>query len=195
MRIGVFGGTFDPPHAGHLAFAMAARDQLELDEVLWMPANRNPAKAGRKQTPARQRLEMVGLLVGKCEGMAASDLEISRGGASYAVDTLSELMHAQPAEYWFLVGADAVRELSTWKQPKRLLQLCRLAVAMRPPLTGGDVLARVDPEFHSKIDFVTLAANTAASTDIRRLIATGKPTLDLDPAVARYIAQHKLYRD
>lgn len=195
MRVGVFGGTFDPPHAGHLAFAQAALGQLSLDELLWMPANRNPAKAGRKQTPARHRLAMVSLVVAQHERMAASDLEISRGGPSYAVDTLTELAHARPAEYWFLVGADAVRELPSWKQPRRLLQLCRLAVAMRPPLSAGDVLARIPSEFHARIDLVSMAPNTASSTDVRRAIATQTPTHDLDPAVARYIAEHGLYRE
>lgn len=194
MRIGVFGGTFDPPHAGHLGFARAALDQLELDEVLWMPANRNPSKPAGGQTPAKQRLAMVQLLTDRFDGMAVSDQEISRGGPSYAVDTMSELVHARPAEYWFLVGADAVRELSSWKQPKRLVQLCRLAVALRPPATAGDVLARVDSKFHQAIDFIAMPPSEASSSAIRQLVATGKPSHDLDPMIARYIAEHRLYR-
>src|SRR5438045_2029390 len=117
MRIGILGGTFDPPHLGHLALANAAREHLKLDEVIFMPASRNPIKKGT-QTPPKQRLEMVKRTVEGHPGLAYSDLEITRGGPSYAVDTLTELSFAKPAEYWFLVGADALKDLPTWKQPE-----------------------------------------------------------------------------
>src|ERR1700722_59500 len=108
MRIGVLGGTFDPPHLGHLALARAALRQLELDEVLFLPANRNPLKTGKGGTPAKHRLAMIDLMLKNEPTMAYSDMEITRGGPSYAVDTLNELHAVRPAEYWFLMGADSL---------------------------------------------------------------------------------------
>src|ERR1041384_5745403 len=102
MKIGILGGTFDPPHNGHLAFAEAAVQTLELDEVLFIPANRNPLKPEKRQASAKDRLEMVRLMVEGKPQMAVSDIEIRRGGPSYAVETLDELHFVSPAEYWFL---------------------------------------------------------------------------------------------
>src|SRR5687768_12512146 len=101
MRIGILGGTFDPPHSGHLTFAHAALETLDLDEVIFMPAHRNPQKKGRSVANSKQRLEMVRRLVGGHQKLSVSDLEITRGGPSYTVETLAELQHARPAEYWF----------------------------------------------------------------------------------------------
>src|SRR4051794_25149699 len=103
MKIGILGGTFDPPHTGHLSVARAALEQLELDEVLFLPASRNPLKSRKVVTPAKHRLGMVEALVRNEEKMAVSDMELTRGGISYTVDTLGELHMVQPAEYWFLM--------------------------------------------------------------------------------------------
>ncbi len=193
MRIGVFGGTFDPPHAGHFAFALAARDHLALDEVLWVPANRNPVKGMRTQTPARQRLEMVRLATASEPSFAVSDLEIVRGGNSYAVDTLSELTFARPADYWLLIGADAAQGFNTWKQPARILKLCRLAVGIRPPLTEGDVRAALSEDAEARTDFVAMPPHAASATEIRILAGTGRPLLHIAPTVADYIREQRLY--
>ena len=116
MKYGILGGTFDPPHIGHMLIAQEARRQLGLDEVLWVPANKNPIKRGRQSSP-RARLEMCRLATQGVEGMAVSDVETSRGGESYAVDTLEELKMVMPGDYWFIAGMDAVAQLPTWKDP------------------------------------------------------------------------------
>ena len=110
MKTGVLGGTFDPPHYGHLELAKAAKAQLGLDEVMFVPANRNPLKT-RKTASAKHRLRMVELEIEDEEGLSVSDIEITRGGPSYAVDTLEELKMVRPGEYWFIVGADALETL------------------------------------------------------------------------------------
>lgn len=195
MKIGVLGGTFDPPHGGHLALAKAAIAHLELDEVLFMPANRNPNKRP-PVAAAKQRLAMVRLMLQDEPLMAVSDLEIARGGPSYAVDTMEQLQFARPAEYWFLVGSDAVRDLSKWKQPSKLLHLCRLAVTVRLPSNEPEVLARATPEVASRMDLFPMPAMDVSSSEIRNKIEIDSPTSPyLDARVKQYIETHKLYKE
>lgn len=194
MRIGIFGGTFDPPHLGHLALAEAALTSLSLDEVIFLPANRNPLKERRDVTLGDRRLDMVRLLIRGRNGLAASDMEITRGGMSYTVDTLGELQMVQPAEYWFLLGADAVSGLSQWKNPIRLARLCRLGVALRPPYQAEDILARVPEEFKDRVDFIPMAPSETSSSDIRNRILESRPVTNLlTPEVLRYIQENRIY--
>jgi len=194
LKIGILGGTFDPPHLGHISLANAAREHLGLDEIIFMPASRNPMKKG-PQTPPKQRLEMVRLAVASHEGLAYSDLEISRGGPSYAVDTLTELSFAQPADYWFLIGADALKDLPRWKQPERLVKLCRFGVVLRGIMTESQVLSRLPKEYKERVDLIPMKSVEASSTVIRELIAKNQmPTQWLAPEVISYIREHKLYR-
>jgi nicotinate-nucleotide adenylyltransferase len=195
MRIGIFGGTFDPPHSGHLALARAAIDQLQLDELIFLPANKNPLKKSASQTPAKHRLAMVQKMIESEEKMAVSDMEITRGGVSYSVDTLGELQMVRPAEYWFIMGADAVKGLPDWRNPQRLMKLCRLAVAVRPPETAETVMMRVPAEFRDKTDVITMSPMDISSTDIRNRIERGLPvTAWVAPGVAKFIQENKLYR-
>lgn len=196
MKIGILGGTFDPPHVGHLALANAAIEHLGLDEVIFLPANRNPLKNRRITTHSRHRIGMVEALIRDDARMALSDMEITRGGVSYTVDTLGELQMVQPAEYWFLMGADAVRGLSEWKNPQRLLRLCRLGVALRPPATESDVLLRAPEEFRSKIDMIPMEPMEVSSTEIRdRLRRHQNVNPWLPSNVLKYIHTHQLYKD
>lgn len=196
MRIGILGGTFDPPHTAHLALAEAAADQLQLDEVIFMPAYKNPIKSVKQGTPAKHRLEMTKLLVAKAPRMAVSDLEITRGGPSYTVDTLTELTFAQPAEYWFILGADAVRRLGEWKQPTRLLKLCRLAVALRPPMTEVDLMARLTSDVKEQSDIITLPPMDISSSELRERFQKRQPVTPwVTPEVLNYIREHKLYQN
>lgn len=196
MRIGILGGTFDPPHAGHLALARAALEQLELDEVLFLPANRNPLKSRKVVTPGKHRLGMVEALIRNEDKMAVSDMELTRGGTSYTVDTLGELQMIQPAEYWFLMGADSLRGLSEWKNPVRLLKLARVGVVLRPPISEEDVLARIPEEFRGRIDMVTMSPMDVSSTDLRsRLQRNQNVSAWLPQDVLRYISTHQLYRN
>lgn len=194
MRIGVYGGTFDPPHLGHLGLAQAAVQALELDELIFIPANRNPAKRYKKQASGRDRLRMVSLMTSGQPKMAVSDLEIARGGTSYAVETLDELSYLRPADYWFLLGGDALRGIETWKKPEKLLRLCRLGVAVRAPETWEDIVSRIRPEFRERLDPVPMTPVEISSTEIRDRLESGlsvKPWLD--PAVLKYIRENHLY--
>jgi nicotinate-nucleotide adenylyltransferase len=195
MRIGVLGGTFDPPHAGHLAIAQAAKEQLELDEVVFMPAHRNPLKSKGGNTPAKQRLEMVRRLVAGKEGLAYSDLEITRGGPSFTVDTMTELQMASPADYWFILGADSLKGLPDWKQPERLLKLTRLAVAVRPPTTESDVLARLSKDVRERVDVIKMKPLEISATEIRNRLSSNKGVgAWVAPEVLQYIRENNLYR-
>ena len=196
MKIGIFGGTFDPPHVGHLSLAKAAMAQLELDEVILLPANRNPMKARSIQTPAKHRLAMVHELIKNEPGMSYSDMEITRGGSSYTVDTLGELQMVRPADYWFILGADSLRGFSDWKNPVRLLKLCRLAVAVRPPLMVNDVMIKLPEEFRDRVDIVQMPALDISSSSLRGLIHRNQnvsPWVDRD--VLQYIQKNKLYQN
>jgi len=196
MRIGIFGGTFDPPHIGHLALARAALEQLELDEILFLPANRNPLKTKKTVASGKHRLGMVEALVRNEPQMAVSDMELTRGGTSYTVDTLGELQVVQPADYWFIMGADSLKGLADWKNPHRLLRLARLAVALRPPVMDSDLLARVPEEFRSRIDVLNMPPMDVSSTDLRDRLARNQsvnPTIPQD--VLKYISTNQLYRN
>ncbi|MBI1757044.1 MAG: nicotinate (nicotinamide) nucleotide adenylyltransferase [Fimbriimonas ginsengisoli] len=193
MRIGILGGSFDPPHNGHLALARAALEHLALDEVLFVPVARNPLKRFRP-SKASHRLEMVRLMIEGEPQMAVSDLEIRRGGKSYAVDSLIELNMARPADYWFLLGADALKDFASWKQPERLLHLCRIAVALRPGQELEPVLRAVPAELRSMVDLVPMPPLDISSTDLRDKLSSGKAIARWVPAqVAAYISENHLY--
>ncbi len=195
MRIGIFGGTFDPPHLGHLAVARAAIAQLELDELLFVPAARNPLKQHRALTPDRHRVRMLKALLGEEPGMAISNIEITRGGLSYAVETVEELQMVNPADYWFILGSDALDEIYQWKDPEKLARLCRLGVVLRPPHDQTRALRNVPDFFADRIDFIEMPASPIASTDIRTSFRRGKPLEEwLSPEVVDYIRRESLYR-
>lgn len=195
MKTGILGGTFDPPHVGHLTLARSARDQLELDEVLFVPANRNPLKDPRKTTPARSRLDMVKLAIHDEEKMAVSDIEIVRGGASYMLDTVSELTHLNPSDYWLVLGADSVKTITEWKQPEKLIKMCRLAVALRGGQGKEDVLARIPEVFHERIDWLDMPLVDISATTLRHKIDIGQPISPwVKSQVIAYIEKNRLYR-
>ncbi|MBC8065927.1 MAG: nicotinate (nicotinamide) nucleotide adenylyltransferase [Chlorobia bacterium] len=195
MRIGILGGTFDPPHLGHMALAETARQNLNLDEVIWMPAFQNPLKTKIKSTPAKHRLEMVKLAIADKPGMAFSDSEISRRGSSYTVDTISELQHVSPAEYWFIVGADSLRSMTEWKQPERLLKLCRIAAAVRPPINSVEALLLLPPHYREDIDLIEMKPLDISATEIRTKVIKGQSIGPwVSKSVIKYIEDNKLYR-
>lgn len=196
MRIGILGGTFDPPHCGHLGLAEAAIDALELEEVLFVPAYRNPLKKGKRQASARERMEMVKLLIEDQPKMSLSDIEMARGGSSYAVDTLDQLHYVKPADYWFLLGSDAVLGIDSWKQPNRLIRLCRLGVAVRPPAVADEVLARLPDDVRKVVDIVPMPPMEVSSSDARFRLSEGRNVHGLlPPNVLKYIRDHKLYEN
>lgn len=195
MRYGILGGTFDPPHLGHVALARAAMVGMDLDEVLFVPASRNPLKT-RKTSPGKERLKMVELAISDEPGFTVSDVEITRGGPSYSVDTLEELLMVRPGSYWFIVGADTLQGLDSWKEPERLLGLCRLIGVAREGLSPEEVLHKVNREYSRKIDIVSMPSVPISSSKIREDIARGAPVEHwLKPAVWEYIKKVGLYRE
>ncbi|MBI5705896.1 MAG: nicotinate (nicotinamide) nucleotide adenylyltransferase [Armatimonadetes bacterium] len=195
MRIGILGGTFDPPHSGHLALAEAALSQLRLEEVLFVPAHKNPAKLDQAVTPAKMRLEMVRLAILGRQEFSVSDIEVVRRGPSYAVDTMLQLAQASPSDYWFLMGADALKGLPNWKQPEKLIRLCRLGVAVRAPDQPDEVISRLPEAFRSKVDIIKLKPQDVSSSEIREYVSRGLGVGQwLPEAVQSYVLEHKLYR-
>lgn len=196
MKIGILGGTFDPPHIGHLGIAQAALEQLDLDEVLFLPASRNPLKSHKAVASGKHRIGMVEALIRNEPKMAVSDMELTRGGVSYTVDTIGELLMVNPAEYWFLLGADALKNLADWKNPHRLLRLARLGVVVRPPMSEAEAISRIPEEFRDRVDIVQMNPVEISSTELRERIRTHKgvnPWAPID--VLKYISTHNLYRD
>jgi nicotinate-nucleotide adenylyltransferase len=196
MRVGVLGGTFDPPHVGHIAAAEACLSELHLDEVLFLPANQNPLKEGEPTSPARTRMEMVKLAIEGHERFSISDIEVTRGARSYAVDTLTELHMVQPAEYWFILGADTLRLLPQWKAPERLLKMCRIALVSRPPYRDSEVVARLGAPFKAAIDVVHMDPVDITATRIRERVRDGHDiSTAVAPAVLTYIRANRLYEN
>ena len=132
-RIGMFGGTFDPPHVAHLALAERAREQLKLDQVLFVPAARPPHKRGRRISDTQARLTMTRLAVRGNSAFKVSTIELDRDGPSFTVDTLRALRLAQPgAKFYLLLGEDSLAEFQTWRDPDEIRRLATLVVARRP---------------------------------------------------------------
>jgi nicotinate-nucleotide adenylyltransferase len=193
VKIGIMGGSFDPPHTGHLALARAAMAQLELDEILWIPAGRNPLKT-RRTVPGKQRLEMVQLAIENEPNMAASDIEIGRSGPSYTYDTLFELQHVHPGQYWLILGADALKDFDKWKSPERILKMARLAVVVRPPHGRHELENKMTDELRAAIDWLEMPPVDVSSTEIRLRSEEKRPFAHLLPSkVYDYIKKHKLY--
>ena len=189
MRIGIFGGTFDPPHVGHLIAATDACDALGLDRVVFVPTAAQPLKSEEPAATAEQRLEMVRLAVGYDSRFEVDPMEVERGGLSFTVDTLRALRQRWPAgtaELVLLLGADAAEQFPHWKEPEGVRALAEVVVLMRgdgsESLTSGMRSAST-----RRVDI--------SSTEIRDRMRAGKPVgAFLTEAVAAYIGRHGLYR-
>ena len=204
MRLGLFGGTFDPPHIGHLLVASDAFEALKLDRVVFIPAAQQPLKTGRPAAPAEARRRMVEAMIGADPRFSVDSAEIDRGGLSYTVDTLRAYAVQQPeAERYFLIGADAVRILESWREPGEVVRLARLAVLTRPlegvPTMNLDSLRdRVHAlGGESALDPAVVPTRRIdiSSTEIRQRVRTGRSIRGfVEEAVARYIELSGLYR-
>ncbi len=186
-RIGLFGGTFDPPHAGHLALAECAREQLALDRVLFVPAGTPPHKRGRRVSGAGQRVAMTRLAVRGNPAFRVSTLEVRRRGPSLTVDTLRHLRAAHPqARLYLLMGADSLDEFRGWHAPDAIRALATLAVARRPG--AGRARGR-------RVVWLDNPGIELSSSDIRARVRAGRSVRYLVPdAVGAYLARHRLYR-
>ena len=196
-RVGILGGTFNPPHIGHLVMAQEAREQLGLDRVVLMPVAVPPHKEADGDPGAGVRLELARLAAEGEEGVEVSTAEIDRGGASFTVDTLGELHERYPEqELTFIVGADMAHSLPAWREPQRILELARLAVAEREGIARDDIAERLAPLHDgSRVTFFDMPRIDVSSSDIRRRVAEGRSVRHLVPdAVAQAIADRDLYR-
>lgn len=194
MKYGIYGGSFDPPHQGHLEIALQVRRHLDLDDVIFVPNHRNPIKS-RASASAKDRFHMVQLMVSENPGLYVSDAEVIRPGRSFTVDTLEEFSIARPGEIWFIIGADALLGFERWKQPEKIVKLARLAVVARPGLDLDKVLAQLPNWVRDRVDIVPTEANRASSSEIRDLIYQGESAdMWLDPDVSKYISECELYR-
>lgn len=193
-RLGVFGGTFDPPHVGHLALAEWAREEIALDRVVFVPAGEPPHKRTARRSAAKHRLAMTRLAVKGHADFEVSTIELSRRGPSYTVDTLLELARREPAaERFLIVGGDMFDVFAKWRAPELILSLATLVVALRPDArrprrSRWDRIGR-------GVRWLTNPALDVSSSAIRARAAAGRSLRYLVPdAVARYATHHALYR-
>lgn len=203
MRIGLFGGTFDPPHHGHLLAASDAFEALALDRLVWIPAAQQPLKVGAQSATAADRLTMVQLAIAGDPRFDVDPIEIERAGLSFTVDTLETFSREYPGdELVLLVGADVMATFGRWRSPRRIVELARLAILHRAvdgeavekaavagairAVTGGDLPAPVVLDTR-RVDI--------SSTEIRERVLAGRSLHGFVPdAVARYISERALYR-
>jgi len=214
MKIGIFGGTFDPIHWGHLRSAEEVGETYRLDRVYFIPASIPPHKPGQTTTPARDRLRMVRLAVAGNPRFAVSTVELARPGLSYSVDTIREFAGKlkKGDSLYFVIGLDAFREIGTWKNYQEIFALCNFIVTSRPgskendPLKGSGVavrklfcydLKRKNYRHRSgtRIYFIELTDIAISASEIRALVRQGKSIRYLGPSsVERYINRRGLYR-
>lgn len=196
-RVGILGGTFNPPHVGHLVCAQEARHQLELDVVLLMPVSVPPHKEVAADPGAQERVALCRAAVAGEEGIELSTLETDRGGASYTVDTLREINAREPGDdLTFIVGADMAHGLPGWREPEAVMRLATIAVADRSGIERRALLERLASVGDvGRVRFFDMPRLDVSSSDIRRRVAEGAPIRHLVPdAVARRIASGGLYR-
>ncbi len=193
MRVGVFGGTFDPIHLGHLILAELCREQGELDEVLFVPAAQPPHKP-RPQAPFPTRVEMLQLALSGNPAFHVDELEAERAGPSYTADTLTELGRRRPDdELYLIVGADSLRDLPSWYQPERILAQATLLVVARPDAPAPAEL-RLPSGLKAHSQVVAMPPIGIASRELRRRLAEGRSVrYQLPRAVEAYIRERKLY--
>jgi nicotinate-nucleotide adenylyltransferase len=201
MRLGIFGGSFDPVHYGHLLLAECCREACALDEVWLVPAAVPPHKQGRDLAPAKARLEMLELALAGNDALRAAALEIERGGVSYTVDTLAAVSSLRPAAQLFLLmGADSLADLVTWREPARICRLAAPIVVRRAGSPEPDFAVLAGLVSASRLEEVRklqveMPLVELSSTDLRRRAATGKSLRFRTPrAVEKYIETHALYR-
>jgi nicotinate-nucleotide adenylyltransferase len=196
MRLGIFGGSFDPVHNGHLELARCCQRQAALDEVWFTPTAIQPLKYGGPQATNRERLEMLHLAIDNEPSWRVCTLEIERGGFSYTVDTLQQIHTELPdAKLFFLMGADAVRDVPHWKEPAEIFRLATPLIVCRAgqPQPDLSALKQICPADHQS-QLIDMPAMPESSTEIRRHIATGKSVEEFVPSeVCMFITRHKIY--
>lgn len=196
-RLGLLGGTFDPPHYGHLVLAQEACWQLDLDRVLFVPAQQNPLKSDQNPLSPDTRCAMVSLAIQDNPDFELSLLDLKRPAPSYTADLL-RLLASPDRELFFLAGADILPELPRWHRPDEVLKLARLVIAHRPDSAVPDVdaLERALPGARSRVDVLYMPGVAISARQLRARVATHQPIRYLTPpSVERYIRENGLYLD
>ena len=200
-KIGIFGGTFDPVHLGHLIMAEQCREQAQLDQVWFIPAARPPHKQERTLTPFAQRVEMLTLAIAGMPAFRVDDLEKDRPGPSYTAETLQSLHERYPqTQFSLLLGSDSLPDLPEWKNPKRIIELAELLVYGRPdwPLRGVEEVRQsltLGDETLLRLRVVHAPLIDIASRDLRERVTQHRSIRFLVPrAVECYIEEKKLYQ-
>jgi nicotinate-nucleotide adenylyltransferase len=196
-RIGIMGGTFDPVHFGHLVTAEEALVQFNLDKVVFMPTGRPVRKTHRHVSSAEDRYLMTVIATASNPDFEVSRLEIDRPGDTYTVDTMLQMreIHGPRAELFFISGADAVREILTWKDADRFAELCTFIAATRPGFDAEPVPISAGPST-PRVEAMEVPALAISSSEIRERVAARRPIRYLLPeAVAAYIEKNGLYRE
>jgi nicotinate-nucleotide adenylyltransferase len=201
MKVGIFGGTFNPIHTGHLVVAQDALEALRLDSVMFLPCANPPHKSPESLAPASQRLQMIRAAIKGDDRFSVSDIEIKRGGKSYSVDTVRELRRRHPRTDWFfIIGSDSFKDLHGWREIETLSRLCEFVVVARPTfdmrkMTAGRI--GLDAATFKRVSRHQLRAHLVdiSSTEIRERVRAGKSIRYLvPPAVAAHIKKNSLYR-
>lgn len=199
MRVALFGGTFDPPHRGHINVATAAADEFRLDSVLFAPVGHQPLKPGGTSASFADRLAMTALACTEDKRFQASSLDSPRpnGLPNYTVDTLAELQRTMPdATLFNLIGADSFLDLPRWHQPDRLLELAEWIVVSRPGFSLNDLSSlHLTAHQRSRVHLLQSVHEDVSATNLRQRLHTGDLCADLLPvAVSNYIQTHRLYQ-
>ena len=196
-RLGIYGGTFDPIHLGHLIIAAQIAEQLRLERVVFVPSGAPPHKHGHPITPAADRITMLHLATDNNPTFGIDTLEIDRGGPSWTADTVETIAarHLEAA-LWFLMGGDSLVQFHTWHDPQRILATARLAVATRPgSAIDMDAIERRVPGITGRTTLIETTETAISSHDLRARMAGGRTISYLVPAdVERYINENHLYR-
>ncbi|GJM41212.1 MAG: putative nicotinate-nucleotide adenylyltransferase [Ardenticatenaceae bacterium] len=196
-KIGLFGGTFDPPHWGHLWLAELARVQFNLAQVLFLPVGDPVHKQGNAITAVSHRLKMVSLAIQDNPYFVLDKTDCNRPAPHTTVTLLPILQQTYlQSEFWLLMGGDSLRDLPTWAEPNELIQQCRLGVLLRPGVAIDlDSLETAVPGIKAAVDLLAGPTLSISATAIRSWVQTGQnPTYLLPTAVAKYIHQHQLYK-
>jgi nicotinate-nucleotide adenylyltransferase len=195
-RLGILGGTFDPPHFGHLRLAEAALTQLQLDQVLFAPAGVQPLKQEERSSTPEHRARMVELAIAGNLRFALSRADLDRPGPHYTVDLLTIIQQQYPdAALWFIMGEDSLGDLLHWRDPMRIIQLARLAVLRRPGYEPDwAVLDRALPDLRARLDWIEHTEIDISASNIRQRVKAGQSIALFAPArVIDYLVAHHLY--
>lgn len=202
MKVGIIGGTFDPIHNAHLYIAYEAKEKLNLDKVIFMPAGIQPLKTDKKITSSKYRYEMVKEAIKDYESFEASDYEINKGGLSYTYETLEHFKNLDQndnIELFFITGADCLMNIEKWKEVKKILYLSNMVVFMRGGADMEKLLLQkdyIEKKYKASIIFLPLKELEISSTDIRNRISEGKKIDFFVPEnVRKYINEKGLYEN